>query len=317
MRTLPRARMIVGASVVLGSGVVVRHPFLAATVRAPAAGTTAPGHYASVDGLKMYYEDRGTGQALVLLHGGLSGAIDFVHLWPLLSRSRRVIVVELQGHGHTADIQRPLRYESMADDIAALIQQLDLRQADILGYSVGGEVALQTAIRHPGLVRTLVLISTAYQRRGWYPATLAQEEASLTAKGAKAMLPTPFYQYYAKVAPRPADWPTLVARVGQLLKRDYDWSRAVAALTTPTLVVVGDSDRVRPDHAVALVRLLGGAKMDGGASGTPTAQGTPLPTAQLAVLPGTTHFTILSRTDLLLPILTPFLDAARPATTGT
>jgi pimeloyl-ACP methyl ester carboxylesterase len=261
----------------------------------------------------MYYEIHGAGQPLVLLHGGLGGIVEFRQLIPPLARSRQVIAVELQGHGHTADIARPLSYESMADDIAALIRQLGFARADILGYSLGGEVALQTAIRHPDVVRKLVLISTTYQRSGWYPQDLAQEAASLTAPGARAMLGTPIYQYYASVAPRPQDWPTLVTKVGHLLAQNYDWSRAVAAMKTPTLIVVGDGDRVRPEHALAMVRLLGGGQMDGGRSGPPTAQVSTPPTAELVVLPATTHFTILSRADLLLPIITPFLDTPPPA----
>ncbi len=133
----------------------------------------------------------------------------------------------------------------------------------------------------------------------------------MNADTAKAMMQTPVYQFYASVAPRPQDWPTLVIKVGQLLAKDYDWSKSVAAMKMPVLLLVGDSDRVRPEHAVEMVRLLGGGKMDGGMA--PFDPNAVPPNAQLGMLPGTTHFTILSRADLLLPIVTPFLDAPMPA----
>src|SRR5579859_2742746 len=220
--------------------------------------------YAPVNGLKMYYEIHGTGRPLVLIHGGLSAiGTSFGHLLPGLAKTRQIIAVELQGHGHTADIDRPLSYEQMADDVAALIKSLGLKNADVLGYSMGGGVALQTAIRHPDVVRKLVLVSTPYKRDGWYAESNAQD-SSMNADTAKAMMQTPVYQFYASVAPRPQDWPTLVTKVGQLLARDYDWSKDLPALKMPILILVGDSDRVRPEHAVEMARLLGGAKMDGG-----------------------------------------------------
>ncbi len=304
--------VIIGAVIALSYAFVAPNPFLAGAVQVNAQGTSGQGQYATVNGLKMYYETYGTGQPLILLHGGLDGIFDFAALIPPLAKTRQVIAVELQGHGHTADIDRPLSYEAMADDIAALIKQLGLGKADLLGYSVGGEVALQTVIRHPELVRKVVLVSTAYKRDGWYPDTLAQEAAMNDPATAKAMMQSPIYQYYAKVAPKPEDWPKLVTKLGDLLRKDYDWSKEVAAIKTPTLVVVGDNDRVQPMHAVKMVGLLGGVKMDGGVDIFSNPQGA-LPTAQLAVLPGTTHFTIEARADLLLPIINPFLDSAVPA----
>ncbi len=303
--------VLVGAVIALGYGFSVHNPFLAGAERVYAQGTSGQGQYASVNGLKMYYEIHGTGQPLVLLHGGLGGIVEFSQILPVLAKTRQVIAVELQGHGHTADIDRPLSFEQMADDIAALIKQLKLEKADILSFSLGGGVALQTVIRHPEAVRRLVIISTVYKRDGWYPETLAQE-ASMNAEAAKAMMQTPIYQFYASVAPKPEDWPRLVTKVGQLLGKDYDWSAAVAAIKTPTLIMVGDGDRVRPEHALEMVRALGGGKMDGGMSALPGSQASAPLRAQLAMLPSTTHFTILSRADLLLPIVTPFLDASLP-----
>ncbi len=264
----------------------------------------APGSYASVNGLNMYYEIHGTGKPLVLLHGGLA-TIDvlFGQLLPPLAQTRQVIAVELQAHGHTADIERPLSFELMADDIAALIKHLGLEQADLFGFSLGGGVALQTAIRHPEVVRKLVVVSAPSKRDGWYPEVLAGM-ASMNAEAAEAMMGSPMHQAYVSVAPKPEDWSALVAKSGQLLRQDYDWSTAVASITAPTLIVVGDADSVRPAHAVELFGLLGGGKVDGATGG--------LPHSQLAMLPGTTHFSILARTDLLLPIITPFREAPMP-----
>src|SRR5262249_14429704 len=149
------------------------------------------------------------------------------------------------------------------------------------------------------VVRKLVLLSTAYKRSGWYPDALVGMSA-MNADVAKAMIQTPIYQYYASVAPKPENWSKLVTKLGDLLRKDYDWSKDVATVKTPTLVVVGDNDRVQPMHAVQMVGLLGGVKMDGGVDIFSNPQGA-LPTAQLAVLPGTTHFTIEARADLLLP----------------
>jgi pimeloyl-ACP methyl ester carboxylesterase len=263
----------------------------------------AQGKFAPANDLSLYYEVHGTGQPLVLLHGGL-GTISMVgQLLSNLVETRQVIAVELQGHGHTADIDRPLSYEQMADDVAALIRYLGLEQADICGYSMGGGVALQTAIRHPDLVRKLVVISAACKRDGWYPEVLAGM-AAMNAEAAKTWIGSPMHQAYASVAPQPENWPTLADKLSQLLKQDYDWSEAVAVLTAPTLILVGDADGIRTAHAVEMFGLLGGGKVDSTMRGG-------LPQSQLAVLPGTTHFTIME-TGLLTPIISTFLDIPLP-----
>lgn len=267
-----------------------------------AQDTTTEGKYASVNGLELYYEVHGTGEPLVLLHGGLGGVVDFAQVIPALAETRQVIAVELQGHGHTADIDRPLSFEAMADDIAALIESLGLEQADVLGYSLGGGVALQTAIRHPEAVRKLVVISAPFRQADIYPEFLTGM-TSMSAEAAQAMLNTPMYQFYASVAPKLEDWPTFIGKVGAMLAQPYDWSADVAKITAPTLVVVGDSDLLNPSHAVELFELLGGG-VPGDFVG--------MPSAQLAVLPGTSHFSIMTRADLLMPVLTPFLDAPLP-----
>lgn len=263
------------------------------------AQDSVTGSYADINGLHMYYEIHGTGQPLILLHGGLGGVIEFGQLIPILSETHQVIAVELQGHGHTADIDRPLSYESMADDVAALITELGFENADVMGYSLGGGVALQTAIRHPEVVRKLVLISTPYKRADIHEEFLAGMSA-MSAESAAQMLETPMYQYYSSVAPRVEDWPTFVGKIGALLSQDYDWTDDVAAMTTPTLIVAGDSDMLAAVHAVEMFNLRGGGV---------AADFVGFPTSQLAILPGTSHFTILYSPSLV-PTVTTFLDAS-------
>lgn len=265
--------------------------------------------YASMNGLDLYYEIHGSGAPLILLPGGFMTVEAMGEIVPQLATTRRVIGVELQGHGHTADIERPLSFELMADDIATLIHYLGLEQADVFGFSLGGGVALQTAIRHPQLVRKLALASIPCKRDGWYPEVLAGQ-ASISVEG---FAETPLPAAYLQTSPKPDAWPTFVARMRQLLSEDYDWSHEVAALKTPTLILVGDADSVRLAHALEFFGLLGGGKADGDLRG--------LPPAQLAVLPASTHVGwappyhgIITRTHLLLPIITEFLDAPMPET---
>ena len=262
------------------------------------------GSYARVNGLELYYELHGSGQPLVVLPGSFWTIEAMGELVPQLAMTRRVIAVELQGHGHTADIERPLCYEWLADDIAALIRHLGLDQTDIFGYSLGGGVALQTAIRHPDVVRKLALASTAFKRDGWYPEDLA----AMSAISAEAFAGTPIHDAYLRTSPVPEAWPGFVAKVRQLVTSDYDWTAGVAAIKTPTLILVGDADGLRLAHEVEFFALLGGGQADGDLAG--------LPQSSLAVLPATTHVGwappyhgIMTRTHLLLPILTEFLDA--------
>src|SRR5882757_7730300 len=190
--------------------------------------------YAPVNGLNLYYEIHGTGEPLILLHGGLAATEIFSEIMPSLSKNRQVIAVDLQAHGRTADIDRPLSYDAMADDIAALIKHLGIERADVMGYSVGGGVALRTAVRHPEVVKKLVLVSTAFRRDGWYPEVLAGMAQMGAAGAAESMKQTPMYQLYARVAPKPADWPVLLTKLNEMLEKDYDWSKDVATIKVPT-----------------------------------------------------------------------------------
>jgi pimeloyl-ACP methyl ester carboxylesterase len=259
------------------------------------------GAYAVVNGLKMYYETYGGGGTpLIAIHGGLGGAAMYGPLLPALSQGRQVIAAEMQGHAHTADADRPFRFESMADDVAALIQHLGLPQADVFGYSLGGGVALQTAIRHPDLVRKLVLVSTPCKRNGWYPESLVGMEG-VTAEAAKAMVGSPMQIAYAQTAPQPENWPVLVGKTGELLRQEYDWSDAFAALPMPVMIVTGDADAIRPAHALEMFALLGGGQHEA------SWDGSGMPRGRLAILPGTTHYNIFA-SPLLVPAVRPFLE---------
>jgi pimeloyl-ACP methyl ester carboxylesterase len=269
--------------------------------------TNPTGHYAAINGLDLYYELHGAGMPLVLLHGafGLTGM--FGALIPQLSAGRQVIAVDLQAHGRTADIDRPLSLEAMADDVAALIEHLGLEVADVMGYSMGGGVAMQTAIRHPQVVRKLVVVSAPCRRDGWYPEVRAGLD-QLGPGAAEMMKQGPIYPAYTAVAPRPDDWPVLVEKMGDLVRRDYDWTEDFAAIQTPVMIVVGDADSVRTSHAVEMFELLGGGK------GDPGWDSADMPNARLAVLPGTTHYnSFLS--PLLAPAVTVFLDEPMPGAT--
>src|ERR1700757_4828768 len=223
--------------------------FAAVSFISVSAQTSAPAPsksgYAPVDGLQLYYEIHGTGEPLILIHGGVGSTEMFSALLPELSNHHQVIAVDLQAHGRTADIDRPLSYELMGDDIAALIKYLGLQKADVMGYSLGGGVALRTAIQHPEVVRKLVIVSATFRRDGWYPEIQAAMAQSNTAN-AEQMKQSPMDQSYARIAPRPQDWTELFAKMGALLRQDYDWLNEVARIKAPTLLVFGDVDAVRP-----------------------------------------------------------------------
>ncbi|SCL17546.1 alpha/beta hydrolase fold [Micromonospora pallida] len=261
--------------------------------------------YADVNGVHLYHESHGAGAPLVLLHGGVGSGEMFAPILPALTAHRRVITVDLQAHGRTPDVDRPLRHETLADDVAALVRHLGLTGVEVLGYSLGGAVALRTAIQYPGLVRRLVCVSTPCRRDGWYPEVLAgmATMGEETAAGAHS---APAYAHYARVAPEPRDWPVLWTKLGDLLRRDYDWSAEVAALTVPTLLVFADADSVRATHMVEFFGLLGGGHRDAGWDGTDR------PAARLAVLPGLTHYDIVDSPALAAAVV-PFLThPARP-----
>jgi pimeloyl-ACP methyl ester carboxylesterase len=264
--------------------------------QAPGAGS-----YASVNGLNMYYEIHGVGQPLVLLHGAFSAiGTSFGNVLPELAETRQVIALEMQAHGHTADIDRPLSIEQMADDTVAALQNLGIEEADIFGYSMGAGVALQIAIRHPEVVRKLVLASVTYNKSGLHPGLME----GLAEMKPEMMFGSPWHEEYMRIAPNPEDFATLFAKKTQMDREVRDLpAEAIEAIKVPALLIIGDSDIVRPEHAVEMFRLLGGGVM-GDLAG--------LPNSQLAVLPGTTHVTLVERADWLVSMITAFLDAPMP-----
>ena len=218
----------------------------------------------------------------------------------LLAAGRQVISVDLQSHGRSPATDRPMRFEAMADDIAELIRTLELERAAVMGFSLGGGVALRTAIQHPEVVERLVLVSTVFKRQGWHPEMTAGMDA-MGPETADFMRQTPMYDAYAGVAPRVEDWPVLVRQVSEIVKTDYDWSKEVSGLSTPTMLVIGDADGMPPSHAVEFFALLGGGQRDAGfdRSGmTPH---------RLAILPGVTHYDI-NVVPALSAAVVPFLE---------
>lgn len=259
------------------------------------------GKYAPVNGLKMYYEIHGSGQPLVLLHGAMSAiGTSFGKILPSLAKTRQVIAIDQQAHGRTTDIDRPLTNQQMAEDTAALLRYIGIEKADFFGYSMGSGTALQVAIHYPDLVRKLVLASITYNNDGFHPGLLE----GLANMKPENMIGTPWQKEYARIAPHPEDWPRLVAKVTDLNMHIPNLpAEAIRSIKAPTLIIIGDSDIVRPEHAVEMFRLLGGGVF-GDAVG--------LPNSQLAVLPGTSHVSLVDRVNLLLDIIPPFLDAPLP-----
>ena len=218
-----------------------------------------------------------------------------------LAVGRQVIGVDLQSHGRTPAVDRPMRFETMADDVAALIGHLGLEQADVMGFSLGGGVALRTAIQHPSSVRKLVVVSWPFKRDGWHPEMIAGFDA-MGPEVAESMKQTPIYEVYREIAPRVEDWPILVAQVTGLVKLDYDWSAEVRDLPMPVMIVAGDADGLPPRHAVEFFELLGGGRRDAvwDRSGM-TRHG-------LAILPRLTHYDI-DVAPILATSVAQFLDA--------
>ena len=297
-RALSRFLMLAFAAVML-----VVAPIASAQQTIGRRGTG--GRYAFVNGLKMYYEVRGPqrGTPIVFLHGAFSNIeSDFGKLLPTIAKTRQVIAIEQQGHGRTADIDRPLTYEQMADDVAELLRQLRVTKADFVGYSMGGGVAMYVAGRHPELVRKLVYAGGAsYDPDGYYP-ELLEGEKKMTPD---AFVGTPWLKTYMRIAPNKGDWPKLVEKIKVL---DVNWrglsDDQLRSIKVPTMLIVGDADVVRPEHVVKMFRLLGGG-VPGDLVG--------LPRSRLAVLPGTTHVTLITRTNWLLSMIPEFLDAPAPS----
>jgi pimeloyl-ACP methyl ester carboxylesterase len=264
------------------------------------------GEYADVNGINLYYETHGTGRPLILLHGGLGSGEMFGPVIPALTAAgHQVIAPDLQGHGRTADIDRPIDIRLMADDIAALIEHLGLEKPDVMGYSLGGGVAFQTAIRHPEVVGRLVVVSANIRRNAIYPEMLAQQ-GQVGPEAAEFMKETPMYELYQRVAPRPEDFPRLLGKIGAAMAEDFDFTDDVRSLKMPTLIVAADADMAPPSHYVEVFGLLDGGKRDGGWMG----EGRPAGGHALGILPGVTHYNIFASPLLATAAIT-FLEAPR------
>jgi pimeloyl-ACP methyl ester carboxylesterase len=260
-------------------------------------------HYATVNGLRIYYEIHGadatTNPPLVLLHGGVGGIEMFGPNLSALAGSHRVIAVDLESHGRTADLDRPLRYEQMADDVAGLIEHLGLRAVDVMGYSLGGGVALQMTIRHPDIVRRLVVVAAPHKRSAYYPAVLGAFE-QLGPAAATGMKRSPLATRYPDV-----DWGRLFGKIGELQRRDYDWSSEISKIACPVMLVFADADAIPPSQIAEFYGLLGGGRRDAGLDGSGRS------VAWLAVIPGATHYDLLSR-PTVAQLVDPFFNESRP-----
>ena len=277
-------------------------PAKAAKSAEPAAKTSGR---ATIKGVDYYYELRGQGEPLLILHGGL-GSIDmFEPLLPTFTQSRQVIGVDLQGHGRSSLGNRPIRCEAIADDVAALLKRIGRSKVDVLGYSFGGCVALRLAVQHPAVVRRLAIASAPFSDDGWY-AEMRGQQSQVSAAMLPMMKETPMYKSYVAVAPKPEDFPRLLDAMGEMMRQKYDWSADVAKLKMPVMIVFGDGDMVRPEHEIKFYQLLGGGLKDAGWNREA------MPRNRLAILPDVTHYEMFATPRLAETVL-PFLNGQSAA----
>jgi pimeloyl-ACP methyl ester carboxylesterase len=270
----------------------------------PAMQTATPkptksGH-AAVNGVNYYYAVYGTGEPLLLLHGGLGQIEMFGPSLTKLAQSRQLIGVDLQGHGRTPLGDRELSLVDMGNDMAGVLKKLGYDKVDVLGYSMGGGVAFQFAAQHPEMVRRLALLSAGYSQDGFYPEILPQQ-AAVGAAMLEQMKETPMYKSYVAIAPHPEEFPKLLDRMGAYMRKPYDWSADVKKLTMPVILIFGDSDTFRPEHIVKFHQLLGGGLKDAGWQREHMSQN------RLAILPNITHYEI-GLTPQLVDTALPFLN---------
>jgi len=253
-----------------------------------------------VNGMQMYYEVSGEGDPLVVLHGAYMNIPTMGEIIPMLARTHRVYALEFQGHGRTTDIDRPITYPHLADDVAAFMDAIALGRADVFGYSMGAVAALQLGIRHPEKVDQLVLASVAYDIEGWQPVF----RSFIPQMTVEMFLEMPFAEQYRELAADPEGFPALVEKLIALEKEPMAWEADVRAMKTPVLIITGDADVATLEHSVAMFRLLGGGGMGD--------MGEPLPASRLAVLPATSHTAVITQPDLLHALIEPFLQGVTP-----
>jgi pimeloyl-ACP methyl ester carboxylesterase len=259
---------------------------------AAAAESQESGKRVTVNGLQMYYEVSGQGEPIVVLHGAYMDIPTMGGIIPKLAKTHRVYALEFQGHGRTTDIDRPITYPNLADDVAAFMEAVNLEKADVFGYSMGGQAGLQLAIRHPGKVNRLVAASVSYDLRGWQP----EFTAFIPQMTVEGMLQMPFFK---EQADRKPGFRALIAKLIQLEKEPMAWEADVKQLKMPVLVIAGDADVSTLEHNVALFKLLGGGAMGD--------MGKPLADARLAIMPATSHTAVITQVDMLHSFIEPFL----------
>ena len=260
----------------------------------------AVGHRVQVNGMRMYYEVSGKGEPLIVLHGAYMNIPSMGAIIPALARTHRVYALEMQGHGRTTDIDRPITYPNLADDVAAFMDAVGLAKADVFGYSMGAMAGLQLAIRHPAKVNKLIMAGGAYDAAGWQP----EFKTLISQMRVEMFLATPFAAQYRQLAPNPDGFPELVRKVIALEQEPMAWEQDVRALKTPVLIIAGDADGMTLEHAVAMFKLLGGGVMGD--------MGKPLAASRLAILPATSHTADITQVDLLLGFIEPFLKGETP-----
>jgi pimeloyl-ACP methyl ester carboxylesterase len=274
---------------------------------APKLAPVKSGHVAA-NGVNYYYEIYGKGEPLLLLHGGLGSIEMFGPVLPMLAEGRQVIGVDLHGHGRTPLGTRAISLIDMGDDMATIAKALGYEQVDVLGYSMGGGVALRFAIQHPNAVRRLAVVSAPFAQNGFYPEMLPMQ-AQVSAAMADAMKQTPMYQSYVAIAPDPTEFPRLLDRMGELMRKPYDWSEDIKTLQMPVMLVYGDSDMVRPEHIVQFYQLLGGGLKDAGWGREHMSRN------RLAILPDLTHYEMFFAPQLATTVR-PFLDGKGGSKSG-
>jgi pimeloyl-ACP methyl ester carboxylesterase len=253
-----------------------------------------------VNGMQMYYEVFGQGDPLVVLHGAYMNIPAMGEIIPRLAETHQVYAVEMQGHGRTNDIDRPITYENLADDVAAFMEAVGLERADVFGYSMGAAVGLQVAIRHPGKVDQLIAASVSYDESGWQPEMVAM----IPQMTPEMFVGSPMEAAFQEMSPNPDGFPAFAERMIALEHEPMAWEEDVRGLQAPVLLIAGDADVVTLEHTVAMFRLLGGGAMGD--------MGNPLPASRLAILPATSHTAVIGQVDLLMGFIEPFLRGETP-----
>jgi pimeloyl-ACP methyl ester carboxylesterase len=264
------------------------------------AESQGTGARVKVNGMQMYYEVSGAGEPLVVLHGAYMNIPGMGAIIPQLAKTHKVYALEFQGHGRTTDIDRPITYPNLADDVAAFMDAIGLAKADVFGYSMGAAAGLQLAIRHPAKVNKLVAASVAYDLKGWQP----EFTAMIPSMTPDMLVNTPLPAEYRKLAPNPNGFPELARKLIALEKEPMAWEEQVKTVKAPVLIIAGDADVATLEHTVALFKLLGGGIMGD--------MGKPLPASRLAILPATSHTAVITQPDLLHAFIEPFLKGQTP-----